>query len=52
MAVRQAEENDGEDDQDIEPPPVGMIYGIDGVAYGVACGVVCGVWCVVWCGVW
>ena len=24
MAVRQAEENDGEDDQDIEPLPVGM----------------------------
>ena len=25
MAVRQAEENDGEDDQDLEPLSVGMI---------------------------
>jgi hypothetical protein len=28
MAVRQAEENDGEDDQDVEPPPVRTVEGL------------------------
>jgi hypothetical protein len=28
MAVRQAEENDGEDDQDVEPLPVRTVEGL------------------------